>query len=106
MIQDYIHCPGEKALSRFPTSVAYFDNEVYHIITHSHHINDIYNTIKFIPDLPFFAGILSEPSDRGDYGSAGTLTADMIDDVARNTNFVFFGAFDGESYVLWDIRAK
>ncbi len=93
---------GDPWLARSRSRIAYFGDEVFHILLSHDSRRDIEDAVREAHSIwpPSIGGLICIPSDITDVPSI--LTLDLINKLALSAVAVFVGAYDGESYLLWE----
>lgn len=94
-------------LQRTDLNAFFFGQEVYHLLAHPVSLEALDETVRTAQSLFLFVGALTEcsaglerPPNRGE------LTLDLLRSLARETRWIFVGAYDGEGYVIWRRRSS
>lgn len=103
IFEDSLKRVGDPILGKLTTEYATFDEEIYHLLYGVDASEDRIRTVlKSAKAIPTFIGVLTECE--GGFPSKGQfrLSNVQLESLAARAHKVIVGAFDGESYLIWD----
>ena len=107
VLEDALRKPGDAALARLQTKYAIHNDEIYHLLFHEDAREQcILDTLKVARSIPTFIGAFTRWHGDPLELKVGALSSTQLKALANCTQSFFVGAYDGESYLLWNGRAE
>lgn len=97
--------PTDPWVEKSTSPLLIFQNEVYHFLTTQKATDqDIHETIKQASSIyPPFLAVLTIVSDKHNFSKQKvSITSEEIRSLAAKTEEIIVGAYDGESYLIWN----
>lgn len=107
IFEDALAKVSDGNLSEYTSRIITFEDEVYHVLTPGEaNRTRILQTIGEAKSIPTFIGVLTSVSNHPTnlFAQTRALTWNELASLADRTEQIIVGAYDGESYLLWDIR--
>jgi hypothetical protein len=100
IFEDAVAGRTDSCITKFGATF-FFEHEVYHyLLSTNSGVGAIAATVKAAKSIPQFVGVLTRCSAEHVELARTSVSVDFLQDLARNTQAVIAGAFDGESYVI------
>ena len=96
--------PGDPWLQSSDLQTLIFDDEVYHFVSHKDAENEkrILETMRGAASAWLFLGAMTSLSDASDLPlDRGMVAREVLERFARGAEKIVVGAYDGESYFIW-----
>lgn len=96
--------PTDPYVHRLSSAISVFEQDVYHTLTAGDDLSRIQQTVREAGSIPIFIGAMTSwhaecPKVLSQHVS---LTPSCLSGLAQLAQGVIVGAYDGESYVLWE----
>jgi len=85
-------------VARFKSRVAYFGDEVLHVIIPGDSRAQVETTIRESHSIPIYVGVLSATTSP--LGAKQSFSAAELDNLAGVSSAIFVGAYDGEGFLI------
>ena len=104
IFEEAMHKPSDPALQRRKSHFVTLQDEVYHLLTGREYSDkDIEQTIKEVgyDHPPLIGALASLPSAEDTSSIKKRITSDILIVLAKRTEKIIVGAYDGEGYLIW-----
>lgn len=107
VLEDSLKQVGDVVLDNLTTTYATFNKEIYHVLFSTDADEQtIKKVLKSAKSIPTFIGTLTEWQGSRPTTSPIRLSATQLELLAMKTDSFIVGAFDGESYLIWQSDSR
>jgi len=108
VFEDALAKPSDPCMSA-STSYMVFGDEVYHIVTAEYgDSSQIREKLVEAKSIPIFIGLMTSwgPDCPRTFTTGQSFSPTCLEQLAQRAETIIVGAYDGESYIVWEQRSK